>query len=91
MKEKHLKRYIGIDLHTDCFTACILQEGAEPETHTLLLKGGLERFVRMLRPSDELAVEATGNSRWFHEQVREHVARVVVVAPWKFGVIRHSV
>ena len=67
-----------------------MQKGAEPEIHTLLLKGGLERFVEMLWSSDEFAVEATGNSRWFHEQVPDHVARVVVVAPWRFEVIRRS-
>ena len=90
-RAKQVKRYIGIDLHTDCFTFCMLQEGSEPETHTLLLKGGLDRFVEMLRPEDELAIEATGNSRWFREQVQDHVARVVVVAPGQFEVIRRSV
>ena len=89
-KAKKVKRYIGIDLHTDCFTFCMLQEGSEPETHTFLLKGGLDRFVEMLRPDDELAIESTGNSRWFRERVQDHVARVVVVAPGEFKVIRHS-
>ena len=35
-----MTRYIGIDLHTDSFTTCILRKGAEPETHTWLLQGG---------------------------------------------------
>ena len=86
-KAKKVKRYIGINLHTDCFTFCMLQEGSEPETHTLLLKGGLDRFVEMLRPDDELAIESTSNSRWFRERVQDHVARV---APGEFKVIRHS-
>lgn len=89
---KKLKRHIGIDLHTNSFTACFLLEGAEPETHTLPLQGGgLERFIEMLQPNDEVAVEATGNSRWFCEQVEGHVSRVVMIAPWKFEVIRRSV
>ena len=90
-KPKQVKRHIGIDLHTDCFTFCILLEGAEPETHTWLLQDGLERFIEVLRPGDEVAIEATGNSRWFREQVQDHVARVVVVAPGKFEVIHRSV
>ena len=39
-KPKQVKRYIGIDLHTDCFTFCILRKGAEPETHTWVLQYG---------------------------------------------------
>ena len=61
-KEKNRKRYIGVDLHSNSFTACILLEGAEPET-LQLQGGGLEQFIRILQPNDELAVEATGNSR----------------------------
>ena len=57
----------------------------------MLLQGGLERFIKMLRPGDELAVESTNNSRWFREQVHKHVARVVIVAPTQFEVIRRSV
>ena len=33
-KTKKVQRHIGIDLHTDCFTFCVLLEGAEPETRT---------------------------------------------------------
>ncbi|MCY4034931.1 MAG: hypothetical protein OXF24_00130 [Hyphomicrobiales bacterium] len=40
----------------------------------------------MPQPNDELAVEATGNSTWFRDQVIDHVARVVVVAPTHFDV-----
>ena len=38
-----------------------------------------------------LAIEATDNSRWFREQVQDHVACVVVVTLGKFEVIRRSV
>ena len=54
-KSRKVKRHIGIDLHTDCFTFCILRKKAEPETHTWLLQGGLERFIEILRPGDEVA------------------------------------
>ena len=70
MRNKKLKRHIGIDLHTNSFTACLM-EGAEPETHTMRLHGGDQaRFIEMLQLDDEVAVEATNNSRWFCEQVR---------------------
>ena len=40
MRNKKLKRHIGIDLHTNSFTACFLLEGAEPQSHTMRLQGG---------------------------------------------------
>ncbi|MCH2037356.1 MAG: IS110 family transposase [Rickettsiales bacterium] len=87
-----MRRYIGIDLHTNSFTACILQEGETEKIQTLALQdGGLEQFIKTLHPTDELAVEATGNSAWFREQVIGYVARVVIIAPWQFEVIRRSV
>jgi transposase len=51
----------------------------------------LPRFVKRLRPNDELAVEVTGNTRLFYEAVAPHVARVVAVDPNQFRVISHSV
>ena len=51
----------------------------------------LARFVKKLRPSDEIAVEMTGNTRLFYDAVAPHVARVVAVDPNQFKVISHSV
>lgn len=86
-----MTRYIGIDLHTNSLTACIMQEGAADKIQTLPLQGdGLERFIKQLQPDDEVALEATGNSAWFREQVLPHVARVTIIAPWQFEVIRRS-
>lgn len=87
-----MTRYIGVDLHTNSFTACILQAGKEDCIQTLPVQdGGLERFAASLQTSDELAVEATGNSAHFCKIVLPHVKRVVVIAPWQFEVIRRSV
>ena len=87
-----MTRHISIDLHTGNFTACILQEGEAEQMQTLRLQnGGLEGFITTLRPSDEFAVEASGNTAWFRERVCAHVARVIVVAPGQFEVIRRSI
>jgi len=51
----------------------------------------LPRFIKKLRPSDEIAVEVTGNTRLFRDAVGPHVARVVAVDPNQFKVISHSV
>ena len=87
-----MARSIGADLHANSFTACILQANEAETLQTLPLQnGGLEQFIRQLRPDDEVAVEATGNSAWFCREVSPCVKRVVVIAPWQFEVIRRSV
>ena len=84
------KRYLGIDLHRRKFTCCVRWESGR----NYLSEWSLERlpqFVKKLRPTDEVAVEVTGNTRLFYEAVASHVARVVVVDPNQFRVISHSV
>jgi transposase len=84
------KRHIGIDLHRNCFTACVRLENGRNYLSEWKLED-LPRFVKKLRASDEVAVEMTGNTRFFHEAVAPHVARVVTVDPNQFKVISQSV
>ncbi len=84
------KRYIGIDLHRNRFTCCIRLENERTYVTEWALEN-LTRFVKKLRPSDEVAVEITSNTRLFHEAVTPHVARVVVVDTNQFRVISQSV
>ena len=84
--------YIGVDLHTNSFTICRLEGDGSAyfETHSLCA-ADLERFCASLDADDELAVEATGNTAWFCEEVRACVGRIVVVNSRQFKVIRQSV
>jgi len=83
-------RHIGIDLHRNQFTCCVrLENGRNYLTEWKL--EDLPRFVKKLRPADEIAVEVTGNTRLFYEAVAPSVARVVAVDPNQFKVISHSV
>lgn len=84
-----MPRYIGVDLHTNCFTVCVLTGKGESSFQEYKLSE-LASFQQTLRRSDQLAVEATGNSRFFSEQVRERVRRIVVVNPRQFEVIKRS-
>jgi transposase len=84
------KRYIGIDLHRNCFTACVRLENGREYLKQWKLEE-LEKFTAKLRPADQIAVEVTGNTRLFHEAVAPHVSRVVAVNPNQFRVITHSV
>jgi len=84
------KRYIGIDLHRNRFTCCIRLENERTYVTEWEL-ADLPKFVKKLRPADEVAVEITGNTRLFHDAVAAHVARIVVVNTSQFRVIRQSV
>ncbi|MYG53718.1 MAG: IS110 family transposase, partial [Rhodospirillaceae bacterium] len=84
--------HIGVDLHQNAFTVCRLDaDGTEAFETWQLCSADLDRFCRTLDADDEIAVEATGNSAWFREQVISCVGRVVTVNPSQFQVIRKSV
>ncbi len=83
-------RYIGIDLHRNCFTSCILTEKGRSYLRTWRLEK-LDVFCDRLKGSDEVAVEVTGNTRLFYEAVSPLVSRLVVVNPQRFKVISDSV
>jgi transposase len=83
-------RHIGIDLHRNRFTSCVRLENGRTYVSEWKLED-LPLYVRKLRPTDEIAVEVTGNTRLFYEAVAPYVARVVAVDPNQFQVISHSV
>lgn len=84
------KRFIGIDLHRNRFTCCIRLENERTYVTDWALED-LGRFAKKLRPSDEVAVEITSNTRLFYDAVAPQVARVVVVDTNQFRVISQSV
>jgi transposase len=83
-------RYLGVDLHSNNFTICLLAEDGAHTFEKYPLKE-LEAFKSTLRPDDHVAVEATGNSRFFHSQISPLVAECIVVNAGQFGVIKQSV
>lgn len=84
------KRYIGIDLHRNCFTVCLRLENGREYLKTWKLED-MAKFTAKLRPTDQVAVEVTGNTRLFQDAVAPHVERLVAVNPSQFKVITHSV
>ena len=81
---------IGVDLHTNSFTACYRLRNGQERIKTYSLSR-LDEFRKTLRQRDKVAVEATGNCRFFKEQIEDRVAEVVIVNPGKFEMIRKSV
>jgi hypothetical protein len=62
--------FIGVDLHQNSFTVCRRDAGGgEAFARFTLTPDDLSRFCLGLDADDELAVEATGNSAWFRDQV----------------------
>lgn len=85
-----MKRYLGVDLHRNCWTVCTLREDGQSQLREWVLKD-LKAFARTVTASDEVAVESTGNTRLFCEALRPRKCRVVVVNPHQFQVISKSV
>lgn len=82
-------RSIGVDLHKKMFMVCYVAG----ETKSFQ-KYGIEeitRFKSELQKTDRVAVEATGNARYFVNEIREQVSEVLVVNPRQFRVISDSV
>lgn len=83
-------RYLGVDLHRNSFTVAFRAEkGSERLKEYQLRRIG--EFKRTLRTTDKVAVEATGNTRYFVSQICGRVEQVIVVDPNKFEVMKKSV
>jgi hypothetical protein len=65
------KQYLGVDLHRNCFTVYTRQEDSSGESRQWSIHN-LKAFTNTVKPSDEVAVEATGNVRLFIEEVNYH-------------------
>jgi hypothetical protein len=79
-----MKRYLGVDLHRTQFIVCTQLENGRTYLRQWPMRE-LRLFAGQLRKEDELAVEATGNTRMFHEAVKGHVQPAVVVNPSQFN------
>jgi transposase len=88
MKQKR-GRCLGVDLHHDSFLVCIREDGQQQFKRWKV--EDIEEFGASLWHHDRLAVEATGNTRWFCQAIGERVQRLVVVNPHQFRLISQSV
>jgi transposase len=83
-------RHLGVDLHSNNLVVCYLSEDGKQSFGKFALSE-IDRFRRELSITDIVAVEATGNSRWFVNQIKAEVAEVEVVNSRQFEVIAKSV
>ena len=82
-------RYLGVDLHKRRFHVCYSAGGES--THREYDLTDLASFIETLESTDRVAVEATGNSRYFVKSIEAYVSQVIVVNPRQFRVIEASV
>jgi len=82
--------YLGVDLHTNSFTVCYRTQQGKERISTYAIQH-IDAFAKTVRKRDLVAVEATGNTAWFVEQIRHRAKKVIVVDPNQFQVIRKSV
>ncbi len=85
-----MKKYIGVDLHRNNCTICVRKESGKEDIGQFPLTK-LDEFASKLNKDVELAVEATGNTKFFCDAIKDKVGRIVVVNPRQFKVISKSV
>lgn len=84
-------RYLGIDLHKTNFVVCFFNEDETFRIETFpLSKSGINRFLLQVEKTDQVAVEVTQNIYYFFDQIKEHLARVVLVDTYRFAIIAKS-
>lgn len=82
-------RSIGVDLHKNMFVVCILDK--EAKQHLQFKMQEIEKFKKILNQDDIIAVESTGNTRYFISKLKETVEDIAVVNPTQFKMISKSV
>ncbi len=74
---------IAIDLHTDCFTEARRKDGDDSKKKTvkkyLLGDESFTNFKKTLTQNDYVAIEATTNAFWVHDQIAPFVKKVIVL------------
>jgi len=85
------RRCIGLDVHRDFAQVAIWQDGLVRQSGQIAMTAqALALFADSLAPSDEVALEATGNTHAIVRALEGRVARVVVANPQKTRAIAEA-
>ena len=81
-------KFLGIDLHSNCFTCCLItEEGKKVKISHQLKPDSLKEFYRFLTPDMYVMVEASTNTFKFVELIRDRVKTVFVANTHKLKLI----
>ena len=84
--------YVGVDLHKRQFSVCWIDEdGREKFEKYRMDAEGIKAFKEKLGKDVEVGIEATGNSKYFRDEIVDVVKSVKVVNPVQFKLISRSV
>lgn len=84
-------RVIGLDVSRTFGEIAYLEEGqVRPGGRVTLQHEPLQRFAQGLRPSDEVVLEATGNTTAIVAALKPHVAKVVIANPVQVRLIAEA-
>ena len=91
------KIFIGVDLHKHQITVCYLSKDGKERIEVYYFNHkGIESFIEQLKLlkecgySLELAVETTGNSEYFYNQIKSYVDKVIILNTLKLKPIMKS-
>ncbi|MCA1699260.1 MAG: transposase, partial [Actinobacteria bacterium] len=85
------RRCIGLDVHRDFAQVAVWQDGLVRQAGRIdTTPEALRLFAGSLAPTDEVALEATGNTHAIVRLLQDHVARVVVSNPQKTRAIAEA-
>ena len=80
--------FLGIDLHTNCFSCCYLKENGSKQAITFKInEDGLSSFYATLDQTTHVLIEATVNTFAFVELFQSRVAEVVIANTNKLKII----
>ena len=84
-------RVIGLDVHRTFAEVVFFQEGAlQSGGRVELTAERLAGFGRSLSPTDEVVLEATGNTAAIVRSLRPYVSKVVIANPLQVRAIAHA-
>jgi transposase len=75
-----MQRYLGIDVHRDSSTICVLSAAGKRVSREVVATNGhaLVRYLEQLRGRLHVCIEEGPWSEWLHEVLSPHVAELVV-------------
>ena len=86
-----MRRCIGLDVHREFAQVAIWEDGVvRQDGRSQTTPEGLREFAESLCLSDEVALEATGNTYAIARLLEQHVGRVVVSNPQKTRAIAEA-
>ncbi|TAK53898.1 MAG: IS110 family transposase [Gammaproteobacteria bacterium] len=90
-RRSQFMRVIGLDVHRTFAEVVLLEDGqCRSAGRVELTAERLEAFGGRLLPTDEVVLEATGNTAAIVRSLRSHVAQVVIANPLQVRAIAHA-